>query len=340
MGGVPPLRRPVVVSLAALLLGLLAPMPAARAADGGSVGIRLTEAPTSRADDPRARQYIVDHLAPGTKVQRHFEVSNATSSPQDIQLYAAAAALQDGAFVFGDGRSANELTGWTTVSPPTLHLAPGANGGGVVTIAVPAGAGGGERYGVVWAELPGATDASGITLVNRVGIRMYLSVGAEAEPPTAFRLSSFSPSLAPDGRPGIAIAACNDGGRAVDLEGDVALTGGPGGTSAGPFNSEGATTLGPAQCGTVAIKLTAGLPRGPWKARVRLHSGAVVRESEALLSFPANVGVAPPVKATAVVTGTGWGRLLASVAALGLLLAALASFLVWRRSRRAGQATA
>jgi hypothetical protein len=340
MGGVPPLRLPVVASLAAVVLGLLLAMPAARAAEGGSVGIRLTEAPTSRADDPRARQYIVDHVAPGTKVQRRFEVSNATSSPQQIQLYAASATLQNGAFVFGDGRSANELTGWTTVSPPTLPLAPGASATGTVTIAVPAAAGGGERYAVVWAELPGATDASGITLVNRVGIRMYLSVGAAAEPPTAFRLDSFAPSLAPDGRPGIAIAACNDGGRAVDLEGDVSLAGGPGGTSAGPFESDGATTLGPGQCGTVPIKLSAGLPRGPWRARVRLHSGSVVREAEAPLSFPASVGVAAAVKARPVVTGTGWGRLLALVAAVGLLLAALALFLVWSRSRRSQEAVA
>jgi hypothetical protein len=339
MGGVAPLRTPVVVLVAVALLVLVGPVPAARA-EGGSVGIRLTEAPSSRADDPRARQYIVDHVAPGTEVRRRFEVSNSTSAPQDIQLYAASASLENGAFVFGDGRSANELTGWTSVSPPTLSLAPGAAGMATVTIAVPAGASGGERYGVVWAELPGAAGASGITLVNRVGIRMYLSVGAEAEPPTEFRLSSFSPSLAPDGRPGIAIAACNDGGRAVDLEGDAALIGGPGGTSAGPFASDAATTLGPGQCGTVPINLTAGLPRGPWTARVRLHSGAVIRESEAVLSFPSNVGVAPPVKARPVVTGTGWGRLLALIAAVGLLLAALAAFLVWSRSRRAGQATA
>jgi hypothetical protein len=339
MGGVAPLRTPVVVLVAAVLLALVGPAPAARA-EGGSVGIRLTEAPSSRAGDPRARQYIVDHVAPGTEVRRRFEVSNSTSAPQDIQLYAASASLENGAFVFGDGRSANELTGWTSVSPPTLRLAPGAAGTAMVTIAVPPGVSGGERYGVVWAELPGAAGASGITLVNRVGIRMYLSVGAAAEPVTDFRLNSFAPSLGTDGRPGVAIAACNDGGRAVDLEGDVTLTGGPGGTSAGPFASDGATTLGPGQCGTVPVHLRAGLPRGPWTARARLHSGAVVREVEAPLTFPADVGTAPAVKARPVVTGTGWGRLLALVAALALLLAALAAFLTWWRRRRPGEAMA
>jgi hypothetical protein len=48
----------------------------------------------------------------------------------------------------------------------------------VVTIRVPRDAAPGERYGVVWAETRAGPDSGdGITQVNRVGIRLYLSVG-------------------------------------------------------------------------------------------------------------------------------------------------------------------
>lgn len=325
----------------AFVAGLVIASPAGAAE--GNVGIRLLEAPSARAEDPRARQYIVDHVAPGTELRRRFEITNSTANPQDMQLYAGSASLHDGAFVFGDGRTANELTGWAKVEPPSLLLAPGAAGTGTVTIAVPPGASGGERYGVVWAELPGATGPDGITLVNRVGIRIYLSVGAAAEPPTNFRLDTFTPSLGPDGRARITIAACNDGGRAVDLEGDVNLSEGPGGTSAGPFPSQGATTFAPGECGQIPVDLAAGLPRGPWKARVKLHSGAVVRESEAPVTFPAagaGPAVAPPVKAVPVVTGTGWGRLWLLLAIVALLVIAAALAFFWWRSRQQREAVA
>ena len=34
----------------------------------GGIGLRLLDAPVSAGDDPRARNYIVDPLAPGTEI--------------------------------------------------------------------------------------------------------------------------------------------------------------------------------------------------------------------------------------------------------------------------------
>ena len=63
-------------------------------------------------------------------------------------------------------------TGWTTVDPPSLSLAPGARQMAEVTITVPRTAGPGERYGVVWEEAQAsAPDGGGIVLVNRAGVR-------------------------------------------------------------------------------------------------------------------------------------------------------------------------
>src|SRR5439155_21199459 len=110
------------------------------------------------------------------------------------------------------GRTQNELTTWSKVDPPSLTLAPGQSGKAEVTIAVPATATAGERYGVVFAELPPPPDQqAAIGVAVRTGIRIYLSVGSGGEPPTSFALQSFTPSRTSSG-PIVAIHACNTGG--------------------------------------------------------------------------------------------------------------------------------
>lgn len=348
----PGVRRAIALALplvlSAALASALTPAPAtAQAAQNaqqsggeeqGSVAIKLLEGPSNRADDPRASQYVVDHLNPGDRITRRFQVENRTASAATVQLYAAAASVEGGAFRFADGRTANELTGWTTVSPASLTVQPGQASEATVSVTVPASVSGGERYAVIWAELPGATDESGVTLVNRVGIRMYLSIGGSEEPPTSFALKTFTPLRADDGKPAIEIAACDDGGRAVDLQGVVELTDGPGGTSAGPFTSAGVTTLAPGECGTVTVPVPSDLPRGPWRAKATLRSGRVEQVAEAPITFPA--ASAGPAKGKAVpaerVTSSGAGRLLALLAAaLILLVAALAGWW-WRSTKRRG----
>src|SRR3954452_18238752 len=96
-------------SLLAILLAAGALAPAANAhaqtqqPPAGSIGIRLLEAPVDRQEDPRARIYIIDHLAQGATISRRFEVVNITNSPQTISLYAGAATPKDGDFVGSPG---------------------------------------------------------------------------------------------------------------------------------------------------------------------------------------------------------------------------------------------
>jgi hypothetical protein len=325
----------------AILLAVVASWPAsalvsaaAAADEPGSVAIKLLEGPSNRADDPRASQYIVDHLEPGARISRRVQVDNRTASAATIQLYAAAAAVEGGAFTFGEGRAANELTGWTTVEPSSVTVPAGQSAVATVHVSVPSSVKGGERYGVVWAELPGVTGNDGVTVVNRVGVRMYVSVGGSSEPPTSFELKTFTPLRATDGKPAVEIAACNDGGRAVDLEGRLDLSDGPGSTSAGPFTSAAVTTLAPGDCGTVVVPIPGDLPRGPWRAKATLRSGNVERVAEAALTFPAAPIKGDPVPAKRV-TESGSGRLLIVLAIL-LLLAALAMLAWWWARQRRG----
>jgi hypothetical protein len=166
---------------------------------------------------------------------------------------------------------------------------------------------------------------------------VYLSVGAGSEPPTSFRLDSFAPRLDPDGTPAVTVDTCNTGGRALDLTGDLVLSEGPGGTSAGPFTTVAATTLAPSECGTVEIPLRAGLPAGPWKATVTLRSGRRQQQAEARITFPTEAGTAAaPVEAKPkAVTGTTGGRLALLLALLLLLLVlGFLLWLLWRRRRK------
>ncbi len=127
-----------------------------------------------------------------------------------------------------------------------------AKGLATVTIAVPARASAGEQYGVVWAEVSAPPPpGGGIGATNRVGVRMYLSVGAGGEPASDFEVSALQGQRAADGSPVVVATVRNTGARALDLGGELRLANGPGGLSAGPISASVGSTLGLGQTGPV-----------------------------------------------------------------------------------------
>lgn len=307
-----------------------APVPVRAEAPAQTVGIRIVDAPRNRADDPRSRQYIVDHLALGTTITRRVEVTNDTAKTQVVELYPGAGSVQDGSFRFADGRAANDLTSWTTVDPMTVSPPAGDKRLATVSIAVPTDASPGEHYGVVWAELPAAVPAGGgITAVNRVGIRIYLSVGEGGEPASDFAITSFEARREADGKPSVAATVHNTGGRALDLSGELTLSNGPGGLSAGPFEARLGTTLGIGQTEPVTVILDQAIPAGSWDARLVLRSGTTEREATAKIVFP----TADATSSGAVATLARRSRL-PSIVAGAAVLAGLLLLVLWRRRRR------
>ena len=331
------MRRRLVPTLAVLVAviaaaGAAVPGPAF-GQPSETVGIRIVDAPTNRADDPRARLYIVDHLAPGATISRRVEVSNDSTKAQSVQLYAAAADVVDAAFRFGDGRAANDLTRWTTVAPASLSLAAGAKGLATVTIAVPARASAGEQYGVVWAEVSAPPPpGGGIGATNRVGVRMYLSVGAGGEPASDFEVSALQGQRAADGSPVVVATVRNTGARALDLGGELRLANGPGGLSAGPISASVGSTLGLGQTGPVTITLDKTLPNGPWDAKILMRSGTTTRETSASITFPERAASeSSPVKTE---SEGGGGIIVAAGMGMGVVVLAVVVFLVLARRRR------
>lgn len=336
----------LVAAVAGLVVpALLAPallLPAAAQAQpspvGGcspGLGIGLTEIPSSTAKDPRAQLYIVDSVRPGASFTRRFQVCNGTPASVTVALYPGPALIQGGAFTVVEGRQASELASWITVTPAQLTVPTGERRTAELTVAVPAGAEPGERYGVVLAELPAQTSASGVSIAGRVGIRVYLDVRASGQAATDFAVRSLQAGRRPDGTPVVSAVVRNIGGRAVDLRGELLLKDGPGGATAGPFPADLGTTLAPGQEAPVTVVLRRDTPAGPWQARLTARSGLVERAAEAPITFPADAGTsATPVVATPVPVGRDNLWVVIAGALIGLLALALLLLALLRRHGR------
>ena len=320
-------RRLALMAFVLAAVVISSPAPATALKGPGGIGVRLAEAPVSAKDDPRARIYIVDHLAPGTVIERRVEVSNSTTSAHQVTLYSSAATIEDGVFVGAEGHTPNELSRWTTLTPGTVELGAGEKQTAVVKIAVAEDAAPGEQYGVVWAEARSDPVAGGVTQISRVGIRLYVSVGPGAAPAADFTVESLTPGRSAEGEPMVTATVRNTGGRALDVMGTLRMSNGPGGLSAGPFPAELNRTLGIGDTNDVTITLDDRLPAGPWDAVVDLRSGFTKGRGEATITFP-EAG-----DAAAVPTDTGWDVRMIIIGSAAAI-AALAALVALRHLRR------
>lgn len=328
--------RQVLLLVSLLVVGLV---PAANSlayaasvaqVEAGGVGIRLLDAPVDRIEDPRAQIYVIDHLALGATIERRIEIGNTTADPQPVQLHAAGADVDEEGWTVSDGRTSNDLSAMVTVAPSEVLLPPGGTATATVTTRVPTDAVQREHYGVLWAELA-PSDGTGVIVVNRVGVRMYISIGTGDEPASDFTVDALTAARDGDGAPQVRATVRNIGGRALDLVGELTLTDGPGGLTAGPFDTTQTTTLGRNSSAPVSVTLAPALPAGPWTATITVRSGELERTVEAIITFPAaSATEAAPAAATEVE-----GRQLLVPLALGLLLlVGVMVLLVWRRGRR------
>ena len=331
------IRRLVIVVLIAG--ALCAPATAALAQATAppvppGLGVKLLQGPADSVNDPRAHEYIIDHLAPGATIARQVGVSNGDAQPVDLTFYADAAKIHAGTFEPGAGHATNDLTSWITFSPTSATVPPGQTVAVTVTIAVPADATTGERYAAALAEHASPPAANGgVSAVSRVGIRIYLSVGPGGAPITAFSIDSMTAQRDADGNPLVTAKVHNTGGRAVDLSGHLDLTKGPSSLSAGPFAARTMATLAPGDTGAVTVLLDRALPNGPWDARITLVSGVTSASGSARLTFPdADSTSAAPVTVRGADVG-GARRVIVTACAGVAALLCLA--LVLRRRRAA-----
>jgi hypothetical protein len=179
--------------------------------------------------------------------------------------------------------------------------------------------------------------SGGVAVVNRVGLRIYLSVGAGGEPRTDFTIQSLTAERDAQRHPLVKATVKNTGGRALDLTGKLWLTEGPNKLNAGPFDVRVGTTLAIGDTEDVLVPLQDALPAGPWHAKIELTSSTTVRTAEATITFPdAAGGVAPAVPAHEVTESSNTLLYVAvGVGALVVLLLVLLVLILLRRRRSA-----
>ncbi|CAM2954756.1 Peptidase [Prescottella defluvii] len=303
-------------------------------APSGSITIALLDVATELKDDPRANVYITDNVAPGKTITHQVRVTNRTGKEAALDVYVGPANIVDGTFSPRSRGEKNALTSWITVDKPELTLADGQSDDVTVTIAVPEDAPETEQYGVVWASTRSNSDTDGVQVVSRVGVRTYLSVGAGNGPPSDFTITEVTSQRDGDGNATVVAAVRNTGGRAVDLNGTLDLTGGPGGLTAQTVSAQ-TVTVGPSGDGIVSFTVpnSATLPAGPWQAAVKLESGFNKHDMSAAITFP-DKGVGDTVGAS----GSGWSIGVWIGLAVGVLVLALALAAYVLRNRRGGVA--
>jgi hypothetical protein len=325
-------RRLLATCLLMAAAGALVPASAAAApaAPAGrspqAFGLRLTDVPAAAARDPRARRYIVGYVRPGTVIRRRILVVNGERQRSRFAVYSDAATITHGSFVGKAGATRSELTRWIKLSRTHMRLRAMSSAIERVTIRVPKVATRGEHYGVIWVQQSARMrSATGVAVneVNRVGIRIYLGVGRGGAAPTRYTLSSITGSRTPKGQPQLTVHVRNTGGQAVDVDGTVRLTAGPGGSAAGPFRSQNDISLAPGQSGNITFEPPRNLPNGPWRAEVSLVSGLSKESGSATVVFSASGA------------GPGWLQitLLTLAGIIGMALLALVT-VRFRRARR------
>ena len=296
-----------------------------------AIGIQLLDAPVERRQDPRASRSIIDHLRKGDVIERRVQVTSTYERALDVPVYVEAASIVDGQFrPDGRGSPGNTLTDWVTVEPAPLPLGPSEANSILVTVTVPRDAPDGEFYAVVFAEAPSKGDE--LRTTNRAGVRLYISVGTGAEPPSGFAVDSLVAERGPAGEPQVRVNVTNIGERALDMRGELTLSEGPGGLSAGPFVAQGTTTLGLGQTGQMFVPLNESLSDGPWLATFVARSGTLERTVEAAITFPSASDTASDPADAEPVAGEAQRRALLPLAAALILAAvgALYLMLMWK----------
>ncbi|HTU73072.1 MAG TPA: hypothetical protein VMG38_06095 [Trebonia sp.] len=270
-------------------------------------GVRLVDVPVDEKNNPRALRYIIDARPAGTVIQRRIMIINDEPRTARFTVYPGAAVITGGRFVGGPGHAGNELTRWITVQHPSVTVGPGQSVLDLVTIRVPLNASHKEHYGAIWTQqsrLSWYGRHAAIRQIARVGIRIYLAV-TNGVPPTRFTITALTARRAASGQPMVFAHVKNTGARAVDLTGQLRLTDGPGGRTAGPFSQQQLVTLAPGQAGTVIFALPARLPDGPWTAAVTLVSGLNMTTARTSVVFGVHLAAASWTSEASLMWGGG-----------------------------------
>jgi hypothetical protein len=224
-------RATLVAVLAAVgVLGL--PVVQAAVADDATAAWSVGPADAAGAADSRTRLEL--QADPGTSVQDHLVISNASTVERTFSVYGA------DAFNTGSGgydlkpaaTPAVDVGSWVTVDTPIVTIPALSSAVVAVTVAVPAGAAPGDHPGGIAVSMANpAPDAQGVVVDTRVAVRLNLRVSGELTPALTVRgvHASYGSTWMPFG------AAPTTVRYDVSNTGNVKIIGKPRARITGPF---------------------------------------------------------------------------------------------------------
>jgi hypothetical protein len=258
-----------------------------RAVTSGGIGIRLIASSPKSTENPSSLSYVIDRLAPGTRLSRSVEVSNTTDANAEVVVYVAGANIVRGLFMFAPGENKDALSNWTTVARCVVDLKPGGTALESITISVPNDAQAGVHCAVLCAAVSAPSPAAGgVELVSRVGVRLYISIGSGGAPMANLTVGSLTAMRSASGDPLVVARLRNIGQVALALTGSLTLAAGPGGLLGGPFPVAVGGVLYPGHSAVETAQIVSQIPRGPWRAELRLTGDGAERSVVAMLTFP------------------------------------------------------
>lgn len=280
------IARPVFAAFVALTLALspaaLSALGAVTTASAAADGeVTWSVEPVAGGEGKRRTfEYSVD---PGTQIVDSVVITNRGATAADFVIYATDAMneFETGAFgLLKSDETPVDAGAWITTASETLTLQPGTEAIVPFNLLVPSDAAPGDHVaGIVAAVLTkGEQDGAAVTLEQRVGARVYLTVsgvpdaGVEASGVTAGFNAALNP-FAP-GDVDLSYTVSNTGNVRLDVNQSVAVTG-PFGIPLAEFTPEPMTDLLPRQQVRVQVQIPAVLALFLTWSNIELVPGAI-----------------------------------------------------------------
>ena len=290
----------LALALAPLSLGALGALHpvSATAADGAA--ITWSVEPTATPEGPRrAFDYSVN---PGTQIVDSVVITNSGDTPAEFLIYATDAIneRETGAFgLLGRDQKPTDSGSWITLASDKLTIQPGTQATVPFNLLVPSDATPGDHVaGIVAAVLTqGTQDGAAVTLEQRVGARLYLSVtgvpdaGVEAQG----TVSGFAASLNPfaPGTVSVSYDVRNTGNLRLDVRQRIQVSG-PFGIPLGSISPEPVRNLLPRQTVRVSAEVPAIVALALAWSTVTLEPGRVGTADTPLAGVTAEPSTASP----------------------------------------------
>jgi len=240
---------------------------------GSSAGIALAAGPIGTTVSPP----VYDLAGKGGEViVKKMTVHNDSSAPQSYTsvVNTIAPANEEGGLAFGPASTA-DLSGWITVSPAKLDLAPNESADFNITIKVPAAAAAGGHYATVFAKSESSTQvASGASVTSMVGTSILLKVsGSTVESADVVEFSTSRARLTPGEPIDFSVRMRNTGNVHVRPQGTIQIYRDSVKMDEVAINSDGLNVL-PSSIRKFVGSSNKTLPSGSYTAKLALTYGA------------------------------------------------------------------